>query len=79
MPVLGAFQFPPIDELFRWKDIWFNGSPAAINKTVLLILIIGANAFGVWGMLLGVPAYCVARIVVQEYLSVARRQQRETI
>ncbi|MDQ1432765.1 MAG: F-type H+-transporting ATPase subunit a, partial [Actinomycetota bacterium] len=39
MPVLGAFVFPPIDELFRWKDIWFNGSPLAINKTVLLVLI----------------------------------------
>ena len=39
MPVLGAFVFPPIDELFRWKDIWFSGSPLAINKTVLLVLI----------------------------------------
>jgi F-type H+-transporting ATPase subunit a len=39
VPVLGAFVFPPIDELFRWKDIWFNGSPLAINKTVLLVLI----------------------------------------
>ncbi|MCU1457561.1 MAG: F0F1-type synthase, alpha subunit [Actinomycetia bacterium] len=39
MPVLGAFVFPPIDELFRWKDLWFNGSPLAINKTVLLVLI----------------------------------------
>jgi F-type H+-transporting ATPase subunit a len=39
VPVLGAFVFPPIDELFRWKDIWFDGSPLAINKTVLLVLI----------------------------------------
>jgi F-type H+-transporting ATPase subunit a len=39
VPVLGAFVFPPIDELFRWKDIWFSGSPLAINKTVLLVLI----------------------------------------
>ena len=39
MPLLGAFTFPPIDELFRWKDIWFAGSPLAINKTVLLVLI----------------------------------------
>jgi F-type H+-transporting ATPase subunit a len=39
VPVLGAFVFPPIDELFRWKDIWFNDSPLAINKTVLLVLI----------------------------------------
>jgi F-type H+-transporting ATPase subunit a len=39
VPVLGAFVFPPIDELFRWKDIWLSGSPLAINKTVLLVLI----------------------------------------
>src|SRR5713101_4675513 len=39
VPLLGAFVFPPIDELFRWKDIWFNDSPLAINKTVLLVLI----------------------------------------
>ena len=39
MPLLGAFEFPPIDELFRWKDIWFDDSPLAINKTVLLVLI----------------------------------------
>jgi F-type H+-transporting ATPase subunit a len=39
VPLLGAFVFPPIDELFRWKDIWFEGSPLAINKTVLLVLI----------------------------------------
>jgi F-type H+-transporting ATPase subunit a len=37
--VLAAFTFPPIDELFRWKDIVFKGSPFAINKTSLLILI----------------------------------------
>jgi F-type H+-transporting ATPase subunit a len=39
VPLLGAFVFPPIDELFRWKDIWFSGTPLAINKTVLLVLI----------------------------------------
>ena len=37
--VLGAFTFPPIDELFRWKDIWFEGTPFAINKTSLLVII----------------------------------------
>ena len=35
-------MFPPVDELFRWKDIWFEGSPLAINKTVLLVLISSA-------------------------------------
>jgi F-type H+-transporting ATPase subunit a len=37
--VLGVFTFPPIDELFRWKDIWFEGQFYAINKTALLCLI----------------------------------------
>ena len=35
-------MFPPVDELFRWKDIWFEGTPLAINKTVILILISSA-------------------------------------
>jgi F-type H+-transporting ATPase subunit a len=37
--VLGAFVFPPIDELFVWPDIWFEGTPYAINKTSLLVMI----------------------------------------
>jgi len=39
VPVLGAFVFPPIDELFRWKGFLFEGTPLEVNKTVLLILI----------------------------------------
>ncbi len=35
-----AFVFPPIDELFRWKDIWFKDTPFAINKTVILIVLV---------------------------------------
>jgi F-type H+-transporting ATPase subunit a len=37
--VLGAFVFPPIDELFRWKDIAFKDTPFAINKTSLLVMV----------------------------------------
>ena len=40
--VLGAFTFPPIDEIFVWKDIWFKGTPFAINKTSLLVLVSSA-------------------------------------
>jgi len=47
--------------------------------TVLMILIIGGSTFGIWGMLLGVPAFCVARIVVQEYVGIARRQHGESV
>ena len=39
LPVLGGFEFPPIDELFRWKFFLFQNTPFAVNKTVLLILI----------------------------------------
>ncbi len=37
--LLGVFTFPPIDELFRWKDIWFKDTFFAINKTNLLVII----------------------------------------
>jgi len=40
--VFAAFEFPPIDELFRWKDIVFNNTNYAINKTSLLVLISSA-------------------------------------
>src|ERR1700712_3859916 len=36
---LGVFVFPPIDELFRWKDIAFKGTPFAFNKTSLLVVV----------------------------------------
>jgi F-type H+-transporting ATPase subunit a len=36
---LGVFTFPPIDELFRWKDFAFEGQFYAINKTSLLVMI----------------------------------------
>ena len=37
--MFAAFTFPPIDELFRWKDIGFNGTNYAINKTSLLVFV----------------------------------------
>ena len=37
--MFAAFTFPPIDELFRWKDIAFNDSGYGINKTSLLVFI----------------------------------------
>lgn len=40
--MLAAFVFPPIDELFRWKDIAFKGTPYAINKTSLLVFVSSA-------------------------------------
>ena len=40
--MFAAFEFPPIDELFRWKDIVFEDTPFAINKTSLLVLISSA-------------------------------------
>ncbi len=33
-----ALDFPPVSHLFEWPDIWLNGTPLAINKTVLIYL-----------------------------------------
>jgi F0F1-type ATP synthase, subunit a len=40
--VFAAFTFPPIDELFRWKDIVFKDTNYAINKTSLLVFVSSA-------------------------------------
>jgi F-type H+-transporting ATPase subunit a len=37
--VLSAFVFPPIDELFRWKDIVLKDSGIGINKTAILVFV----------------------------------------
>jgi F-type H+-transporting ATPase subunit a len=48
VPVLGGFNFPPIDELFRWKFFLFSNTPFAINKTVLLILVSSISLTGLF-------------------------------
>lgn len=35
--ILGI-DFPPITHVTRWPDIWFAGTPFAINKTVLIFV-----------------------------------------
>ena len=40
--MFAAFTFPPIDELFRWKDVVFNHTDYAINKTSLLVFVSSA-------------------------------------
>jgi F-type H+-transporting ATPase subunit a len=36
--LLGQLDFPPISHLTRWPDFLFEGTPFAINKTVLIYL-----------------------------------------
>jgi F-type H+-transporting ATPase subunit a len=36
--ILGQLDFPPISHLTRWPDFLFEGTPFAINKTVLIYL-----------------------------------------
>lgn len=45
--------------------------------TVLMVLLIGGHLFGVWGIILGVPAVGVGKIVVQAVLAIARRHSAE--
>ncbi|MCQ3814545.1 MAG: F0F1 ATP synthase subunit A [Acidimicrobiia bacterium] len=33
-----AVDFPPVNQLFDWPSIWFEGSLFAVNKTVLIYL-----------------------------------------
>lgn len=40
--VLGAFEVPPLSHLFVWDELLFEGTPFAVNKTVILILVVSA-------------------------------------
>jgi F-type H+-transporting ATPase subunit a len=33
-----ALEFPPVNHLFDWPSIWFDGTPFALNKTGLIFL-----------------------------------------
>lgn len=45
--------------------------------TVLLVLIIGGDIFGFWGLVLGIPMLCVVKIFLQELIGVLRKQSAE--
>ena len=38
MTILGQLDFPPISHLTRWPNFWFEGTPFAVNKTVLIYI-----------------------------------------
>jgi putative permease len=46
---------------------------------VLVILTIAGRVFGVWGLVFGIPIFCIGKIFLQELLVVVRRQTTETL
>ena len=46
---------------------------------VIAILLIAGNVWGLWGMLLGIPAYCAGKIFVEELRTVLRRESVDAI
>lgn len=46
---------------------------------VLAILLIAGDAWGLWGLLLGIPAFCVCKIFVEELAGVARRRSVDAL
>ena len=38
--LLGAFEVPPLSHLFVWDELLFEGTPFAINKTVILVIVV---------------------------------------
>ena len=45
-----ALEFPPVSHLFDWPAIWFDGTPLAINKTVLIYLFAAAATMVLFGL-----------------------------
>ncbi|MCY3851211.1 MAG: F0F1 ATP synthase subunit A [Acidimicrobiaceae bacterium] len=45
-----ALEFPPVNHLFDWPSIWFEGTPYAINKTVLIYLASTLATIAIFGL-----------------------------
>ena len=45
-----AIKFPPINHLFDWPSIWLEGTPFAINKTVLIYIGSAAATMLLFGL-----------------------------
>jgi F-type H+-transporting ATPase subunit a len=45
-----ALEFPPYSHLFDWPTIWLDGTPLAINKTVLIYLAATAATMVLFGL-----------------------------
>ena len=43
-----ALEFPPVSHLFEWPDFAFEGTPLAMNKTVLIYLFAFALTLGLF-------------------------------
>ena len=43
-----ALEFPPVSHLFEWPDFAFEGTPLAMNKTVLVYLFAFALTLGLF-------------------------------
>ncbi|MXV98350.1 MAG: F0F1 ATP synthase subunit A [Acidimicrobiaceae bacterium] len=59
-----ALEFPPVSHLFDWPTIWLDGTPLAINKTVLIYLAATAATMVLFG-LAGRPRESLVPVGVQ--------------
>ena len=41
-----AFEFPPINELLRWKDVWAAGSLNKVGLIAVASALIGIQSLG---------------------------------
>jgi len=47
--------------------------------TVVLILVISGHLFGLWGLVFGIPMYCIAKIFIQEVAGVLQRRRSHVL
>ena len=47
--------------------------------TIVSILIIGGHMFGLWGLVLGIPMFCIAKIFFQEFTGVLQRRRPQAM
>jgi putative permease len=56
------------------KTIVVSKSTDLHPLTVVSVLLIGGHVFGLWGLLFGIPLFCIAKIFIQEFTGVLQRR-----
>ena len=57
------------------KTIVVSKSTDLHPLTVVSILLIGGHLFGLWGLLFGIPLFCISKIFLQEFAGVLQRRR----
>ena len=55
--------------MFIFQPFIYSNSVKAHPLEIFIVILIAGNIWGIWGMLIAIPAYTVIRVFAKEFLS----------